>query len=140
MKNLRWAAAVCFLGAALLGAAGCGESGEGDSPGSDDFAFTAPATYPDGSEVSSEDEARWLDTWCTLDGTMDRDEVIELMGEPTSEFEASMGTPQSQWETHTYHYTAFYGNDGSVDQLYINQLEIEPDEAALVECPLVRHF
>lgn len=116
---------------------GCGSDSSG---GSEDFQFEdTSATHIDGSAVTDEEMQQWADNWCDLDGSMTRDNVIAIMGEPTSEYDASEGTPQSQYDRGEWNYTVFYGSDGYVDQLYINSLQIPKDEVAGVGCPLVRH-
>jgi len=124
-----------LLVASLVG--GCGSDSSG---GSEDFQFEdTSATHIDGSAVTDEEMQQWADNWCDLDGSMTRDNVIAIMGEPTSEYDATEGTPQSQYDRGEWNYTVFYGSDGYVDQLYINSLQIPKDEVADVGCPLVRH-
>lgn len=54
---------------------------------------------------------------------MTRDDVIELMGEPTAEFDASEATAQSQWDAGEFDYTTFYDASGHVDQAQVDGLE-----------------
>lgn len=114
--------------AAAVALAGCG----GDENGSDDFQFqSAPAGDAD----------HWADVWCDVDGSMTRDEVVALMGDPTSEYDATVGQPQSQWDAGAFDYSVFYDATGGVEQAQVNELQIqESGEPKPFACPLVRFF
>jgi len=118
---------VAGIVALTVGIVGCGSGGQNTG-----FQFSPS---PQG------DVSHWADVWCGLNGSMTRDDVIAAMGQPTQEFDASQGTPQSQWDAGDFHYTAFYGSDGRLNQAYVNPLEIE--QAGIPNpfpCPLVRFF
>lgn len=107
--------------------------GCGGGSGEDDFQF---------QEDAAGDAAHWADVWCDVDGTMTRDDVIELMGDPTSEYDAESGfQPQSQWDAGPFDYTVFYDGTGLVDQAQVNELQIEDSgEPAPFDCELSRFF
>ena len=90
-------AIVLVVGLALV-IAGCGGGAEAD----EEFVFQAQATDVEGNEVTPEGEERWAEVWCDLNAGLTRDEAIEAMGTPTSEFDATQGQPQSQWDTGVY--------------------------------------
>jgi hypothetical protein len=117
---------------AAVALAGCGDDGD-DGADADAFQF---------QEDAPEKAEHWADVWCDIDGSMTREDVIALMGEPTSEFDAESGAqPQSQWDTGEFDYTAFYDATGHVEQAYVNPLSIQ--EAGIpkpFDCPLVRHL
>jgi len=108
---------------------GCGG---GSSPSSGDSSFKFDPSQ-------SGEPAHWADVWCEVDGSMTRDAVINLMGEPSEEFDASEGEPQSSWNTGSFSYTVFYDSSGHVEQAYVNKLELPPAEAPFT-CEEVRFF
>lgn len=118
--------------ALILG--GCGESNSSTSPSKDstDFQFEAS---PDGGA----DAAHWAEVWCQVNGSMTRADAIALMGEPTREFDATEGEPQSQWDAGSFTYTLFYDNTGHAEQAYVNELELSKQDKPF-NCALVRFF
>lgn len=137
-RGLPAAIALLFVAALGLVITGCGgdedeTSTEVGASTDEDFQF---------SEAPPAEAEHWAEVWCEIDGSTTRDGAIELMGEPTEEFDAeSGGQPQSQWDVGDFHYTLFYDTNGLADQAYVNPLEIE--EAGIAkpfDCPLVRHF
>jgi hypothetical protein len=109
--------------------AGCGDgAGEaGSATSGDDFQFEAG------------DAEHWAKVWCDVDGSMTREDAIELMGQPSREFDASDGQPQSQWDTGSFGYTLFYDNTGHIEQAYVNELELSNADKPF-SCALVRFF
>jgi hypothetical protein len=104
---------------AVLAFAGCGSSDSSTStPSDDEFAFESAEG---GSEGDTE---HWAEVWCQINGSMTCEDTIEMMGEPTEEFDASKGQPQSQWDAGSFGYTLFYDNTGHAEQAYVNELEL----------------
>lgn len=102
--------------------AGCG--GDDDGGGNGDFEFSA------------EGQEQWVENWCDLEIGMSRDDVIDLMGEPTQEFDAETGyEPQSQWGNG---FTVFYDSAGAADSLQANELSLDDTTISQLDCDLTR--
>jgi hypothetical protein len=84
---------------------------------------------------------RWLANWCTLERGQTRQQVVALMGEPTSEeVGASSPIPALNWFDSSadgaYFFTAFLDPDGTVMQLRSDYASMPAAETP--NCPATR--
>ena len=93
-------------------------------------------------EVESADEPtaaevkQWPEKWCHVQPGMTKDEVIEIMGEPTGQFEGT--NPQLNYDAFEYGFTAFFGVDGTVRQLDANTINLAPEQVEAIPCETTR--
>lgn len=117
------------LAALALVVAGCGG---GSSSAGDGFQFER-------EPESADEAAHWAEVWCEVNGSMTREDAIELMGKPSVEFDATEGAPQSQWDAGPFDYTLFYDEDGYVKQAQVNELQLAPEDKPF-PCAYTRFF
>ena len=93
------------------------------------------ADEPTAAEVKQRPEK-----WCQVQPGMTKDEVIEIMGEPTGQFAGT--NPQLNYDAFEYGFTAFFGVDGTVRQLDANTINLTPEQVEAIPCennpPLTR--
>jgi hypothetical protein len=84
--------------------------------------------------------ATWLDAWCRLDPSMSREQIIELMGEPSGEYTvADGGEPQLWWARDQYDFRVYLDVDGSVLELVGDYDALSAADRALLPCPELRN-
>jgi len=93
------------------------------------------SSTPTTREAKAEDVKNWPKQWCAAAVGDTRQRVIDLMGPPTgTELEA--GDPaDDEWRGFGHLYIAFYGADGKVRQLDVNNV---PDAVRPLACEDVR--
>lgn len=75
----------------------------------------------------------WATQWCHAQPGMSKDQLIAVMGPPTQASATTM-----TWTDDHYLFNAFLAEDGSVDQLDINQANLTPAEKAGLQCRAAR--
>lgn len=124
MRTRSVVALLMGLGLALIGVA-CGDDGDDEIDLND--AFGGQET------VEREVVEGWPDAWCSVQPGVRRDELVDAMGEPTSE------TPESlSWDGFNYQFNAFLNVNGSVRQMDINTIMLSEREIAELPCDDIR--
>lgn len=86
------------------------------------------------------DATRWVESWCDLDPSMTREELIAAMGEPSGEYTVSDGgEPQLWWAQDQYDFRAYLDVDGSVLELVGDYDALSEADRALLPCPELRN-
>ena len=75
----------------------------------------------------------WPTQWCQAQPGMRRDQLVGVMGPPTS-----ASAKQMTWSDDHYRFYAFLEQDGSTRQLDINLADLTPAEKAGLQCKDVR--
>jgi hypothetical protein len=82
----------------------------------------------------------WIEAWCRLDPSMTREQVIELMGEPSGEYTvADGGEPQLWWAQDQYDFRVYLDVDGSILELVGDYDALSAEDRALLTCPELRN-
>ncbi len=85
------------------------------------------------------DSARWVESWCELTVGMGRDQVVELMGEPSGEYTvADGGEPQLWWADRQYDFRAYLDVDDTVLDLVGDYDRLDAVDRRLLDCPELR--
>ena len=87
-------------------------------------------------ELTAAEVKQWPEKWCQVRPGMTKDEVVEIMGEPTDEYEGT--NPQVSYDAYEYGFTAFFGVDGTVRQLDINTIDLSEEQIAAIPCEETR--
>lgn len=135
----RSGALVAAAALVALALPGCGVEREDDAPQplADVPASDAPASSVEDDPAAA--YAAWVDAWCDLDTTMTREEIIDLMGEPSGEYTVSDGgEPQLWWAQDQYDFRAYLDVDGSVLELIGDYDALSAEDRALLPCPELR--
>lgn len=111
--STRW-----FLAGVLLGAIGL---------------LTVSADAADATSVSRKMADTWPDQWCQALPKMKRNELIALMGPPTTDTGNTLS-----WSAYQYHFNAFLAADGVVKQLDINASSLSASEKSALKCDTTR--
>jgi hypothetical protein len=94
------------------------------------------------SQPTQEQVRRWPKRWCDVQVGMTRDQVRQIMGEPTEEYTAentpSGFDPQMVWDAFEYHFTAFFNVDDRVRQLDVNEIDLNSEQKAAIDCEFTR--
>lgn len=82
---------------------------------------------------------RWVARWCSMSPGMTRDDVVEMMGEPTSDHNGDGDeTAQLGWASslgdHSYDFTAYVDSGGVVEALWGNYDDVRPDDVLDLDC------
>lgn len=64
---------------------------------------------------------------------MDPKALIALMGPPTENSQTDLS-----WDAYEWQFNAFFGSDGSIHQLDINDIQLSPQEKADLKCATTR--
>jgi hypothetical protein len=82
---------------------------------------------------------RWVAVWCSLSPDLDRDEIIDAMGEPSGEYTVSDGgEPQLWWAQDQYDFRAYLDVDGSVLELVGDYDALSDADRARLPCQELR--
>lgn len=94
----------------------------------------------DGSaEEANADPARWVENWCDVEPGSTLEEAVELLGDPTGEFRGDDGDGgQVEWSKEPYSFTAFLGDDGTIEQLDLNETDLPAADKAKLGCGTAR--
>jgi hypothetical protein len=85
------------------------------------------------------DSAGWVSHWCDLAVGMDRDEVVERMGEASGEYTvANGGEPQLWWADRQYDFRAYLDPAGRVLDLVGDYDRLSAEDRAALTCPELR--
>jgi hypothetical protein len=103
----RWAALLCLVAA---GAASCG--GETDAMRTVTVTQTVASTQELSGAISAEQAREWKRKWCDSKLGMSRDELIALMGPPTSDVPDNL-----QWAAFEWTFNAKLNVDGKAYNL-----------------------
>lgn len=91
---------------------------------------------------SAEVVKTWPTKWCRARIGATRDEMRDLMGEPTDESTADETPagfqPSMTWDAFEYQFNAFFGVDDTVRQLDVNDIELSAAEKAAISCDFTR--
>jgi hypothetical protein len=86
---------------------------------------------------SAQTAQAWPAKWCKASVGMTSAQLHAVMGSPTDE--TLTGTsPQASWSAYEYQFNAFYGADGTVRQLDINDSQLSAREKASLGCATTR--
>ncbi len=75
----------------------------------------------------------WPMKWCQAEPGITRQQLVGLMGKPTTDFETGMS-----WSDHHYQFNAFFEQNGTVKQLDINLASLTEVEKAALQCKETR--
>jgi hypothetical protein len=126
-----------------LGIAACGGGSSEKSAGlaAPTNGVASPTTSDEGLPSASMVKS-WPSKWCEATIGMTRDQMRELMGEPTGEYTAANTPegfdPQMSWDGYQWHFTAFFDVDDHVRQLDINDIDLSSAEKASLACETTR--
>ena len=117
------------LVACAIAFAGCGDDGgAGDPQG---------GAAPEQAQVR-----QWPAKWCQAEPGMTRQQMRDLMGEPTEEYTPENTPegfdPQMIWEAFEYHFTAYFNVDDRVRQLDVNDLDLTAAQKSEIRCEFIR--
>ena len=87
-------------------------------------------------EPTAAEVKQWPTKWCRVQPGMTKQEVIEIMGQPTEQYEGT--NPQVTYDAFEYHFTAFFGVDGTVRQLDTNTIQLSEEQIAAIPCEETR--
>lgn len=108
------AAALMAVGA--VGLAGCGGQSNQEGAQTELQQALSEAGVTTVRTVPKETVRAWPEKFCSLKLGMKREQVRQIMGEPTSSYSDSNNN-QDQWEGYGVNLTAFYDIDDEVKQL-----------------------
>jgi chitodextrinase len=81
----------------------------------------------------------WPAKFCQARIGMTKPEIQALMGKPQLQTPAGFGSPEEwEWSAGRFHFHGFFGTDGRVRQLDIDELEMTQAEKLLLTCPARR--
>ena len=75
----------------------------------------------------------WPTKWCQAEPGIAKEELVTLMGQPTSASDTTMS-----WSAHQYQFNAFIDPTGTVEQLDINLHSLSDAEKKALQCANVR--
>ncbi len=100
--------------------------------------FSVAPRTEDGAPAAA-GAARWVAAWCDLDPAMSRDEIVDLMGDPSGEYTVSDGgEPQLWWAQDQYDFRVYLDVDGSVLELVGDYDALSAADRELLRCPELR--
>jgi hypothetical protein len=118
----RGRACVVLLTIALLSVSACGDD-DSDVAG----------ILESSENISAEEVAQWPEKWCSVQPGATRDDLVEVMGQPTSETEESLS-----WSAFNYQFNAFLDVQGHIRQMDINTIMLSQAEQSALECDETR--
>jgi hypothetical protein len=85
------------------------------------------------AQVSQSTADAWPVKWCQAQPGATREELVAIMGPPTSSSPTTMS-----WSAHQYQFNAFFAANGTVTQLDINPHSLSASEQAALKCDKIR--
>jgi hypothetical protein len=86
-----------------------------------------------GDTPAKQASAEWPAKWCAAQPGMTKDQIVNLMGAPTSASATSI-----TWSDDHYRFYAFMESDGTARQLDINKADLSDAEKKALQCADVR--
>ena len=77
----------------------------------------------------------WPTKWCQTLPNVSKEQLVTIMGQPTTTFDTQMSWSAPQYK---YHFTAFFNADGTVKQLEIMDFMLSDAEKAALPCDALR--
>lgn len=85
------------------------------------------------------DTERWVRGWCDLRPDMTREQVVEVMGEPSGEYTvANGGEPQLWWADRQYDFRVYLDLDDTILDLVGDYDRLSAADRQLLDCPELR--
>jgi hypothetical protein len=95
--------------------------------------FTSSPDAAAATSVSRKVADAWPDRWCQAAPKMMRDELVTLMGPPTTDTGNTL-----TWSAYQYQFNAFLAAGGAVKQLDINTYSLSASEKSALKCATTR--
>jgi len=81
----------------------------------------------------------WVESWCSLNLDMTKDELVAVMGTPSGEYTVDNGgEPQLWWASSQYDFRAYLDVDGSVLELVGDYDALSAADRKQLDCPELR--
>jgi len=97
--------------------------------------FTASTNVVAATSVSRKVADAWPDRWCQAAPKMMRDELVALMGPPTTDTGDTLS-----WSAYQYQFNAFLTAGGVIKQLDINSYSLSASEKSALKCATTRNI